>query len=237
MVSIRKFFFGVVPVALAISLIAGAAEAGSLTFRYRMGVTLDTPDGLKAGQGVMEVEYSWPFLDRFFAVGEREYRVTGESIPIKLRNGGIILVLLTSDLSRSRKSIDCARLPLFAYDFSMEKSRSKEDFDRMKKIGRGDIPLSMLPTIVFLSNAADPKTIKIVDPENVSATLGSGYALMAAFVEPTDAPVTDILTSELPWLASLGSNSPLDQDLFRRQEYRPLDLRGYQFKANRGSMP
>ena len=61
---------------------------------------------------------------------------------------------------------------------------------------RGD----RLPMLVRFADIADPKTVERVDPENLAASFGAGYALQRVVVEETDDPVTSGIEKRLRWL-------------------------------------
>ncbi|MDX8498319.1 hypothetical protein RFM99_07790 [Mesorhizobium sp. VK4C] len=227
------------PIALVIVLfVASACVPRTFTLRYRLAVSVETPGGTRSGSSVLEATYDWPFWDRFFGIGERKYTVTGESVVVRLDDGRDLLVLVTSDFSKSKHGTDASRLPIFVYQLSMKRERIEEELKKVRKVGTVDISPEMLPTMVVFADAADPKSVKLVDPADLSAALGVGYSFKRAFIEPTDAPLTDILESELPWLRALnGSDPPLSQNFADQAENPLLRLQRRQFKARNGLLP
>ena len=64
-----------------------------------------------------------------------------------------------------------------------------------------DVPRKYWPRLVTFSDIADPTSVMQVDPDDLSAVFGAGYALRAVTLEITDAPVTTgMVDGVLGWL-------------------------------------
>jgi hypothetical protein len=53
---------------------------------------------------------------------------------------------------------------------------------------------------VTFSDPKDPKTARIIRPDEVLAVFGPGYRFKRAWIEMTNAPVTRTIKQSLPWL-------------------------------------
>jgi hypothetical protein len=68
-----------------------------------------------------------------------------------------------------------------------------------------------LPDLVTFADINDPKTVILVDPDDLEATLGPGVSWNEITLEMTDEPITNGLVTKLPWLrASFQRNLMLD---------------------------
>ena len=88
------------------------------------------------------------------------------------------------------------------FDLKWEPGEEREFADRSVQPRRRDprCPLLALPTTVTFGNVADPKSVALVDPRNLSATFGPGYELKSATIQITDEPVTRGIEKVLPWM-------------------------------------
>lgn len=65
-----------------------------------------------------------------------------------------------------------------------------------------DVPRKLWPQMVTFEDVTDPTSVRMVDPDNLSASFGEGYALRKATLAVTDAPVTSgVVEGVLGWLA------------------------------------
>jgi len=59
---------------------------------------------------------------------------------------------------------------------------------------------SDLPDLVTFDDIKDPKTVALVDPDDLQATLGPGITWNEITLEMTGEPITNGLVTKLPWL-------------------------------------
>ena len=69
-----------------------------------------------------------------------------------------------------------------------------------KAAGPKDVPFLVLPTTVTFADLTDPTTMTLVDPRDLAASFGPGYALKSATIEITDEPASRGIETILPWL-------------------------------------
>jgi hypothetical protein len=68
------------------------------------------------------------------------------------------------------------------------------------KVGSVDVPFEKLPLLVHFANIEDKESAEIVDPRDISATLGPGAKLVRARFEQVTEPVTPIPPNWPRWL-------------------------------------
>ena len=63
-----------------------------------------------------------------------------------------------------------------------------------------DVPRKYWPVLVTFTDISDPTSVQLVDPDDLSAVFGEGFALRAVTLEITDAPVTSgVVEGVLGW--------------------------------------
>lgn len=172
------------------------------TYRYRMTVEVDTPEGLKTGSSVQEqtaTKYAFP---GYFGGAERDLTTRGEAVAVDLPGGQTLFALLP-DSSLTQSVLD----PDWKNDWA----------ESAKRISGGDTPqgpramtpgkpkgrfdkLIGYPMLVRFRYIADPTSVEKVDPANLAVRFGPGVRLRRITVELTDDDVTTGIEKRLGWL-------------------------------------
>jgi hypothetical protein len=180
--------------------------------RYRLTVDVDTPEGVRSASSVIEVERkdeTWILI----AQGRFVSRVHGEAVFVDLGAGRNVIALLAHGPNGSNVG-QRVSLAIEAYGFF------KWDKDawtgRAKMQGPVELKAPLIPTFVTFSDLSDPKTARVVRPEEFEAVFGKGVRFKRAFIEmvPTGTwpfnrlgwprslvgePVTRGIEAKLPW--------------------------------------
>lgn len=209
MASRREFarLFGAVCIAL-VPLGLGACGLTDQTpdYRYRLTVEIDTPEGLRTGSSVIEVQTA--VSKGIPSPGTIQWRARGEAAAVDLPGGKTLFALL-----RSENDNDWAKRVMFM--LAPEAPSGAPDsfqarFDTMLKLN-GPIVLprvwppvghleerSAYPILVTFGDLDDPTSVERVDPDDLSATFGEGVALRRITVELTEESVTRGVVARLP---------------------------------------
>lgn len=166
------------------------AGCNDSAWNQKVTVVVDTPQGEQVGSSVMHVE--WNGGIPFFAGDMRgaRYKLTGEAPVVDLGGGRYLFSLLKGNDDLARQAIAGARDP-------MSEAGPKIRHNK----GAVVIPPKLYPMLVTFTDPNDPKTVRRVDPENLTATFGAGYALKAITLEIIDTPVTmGAIDKLLSWL-------------------------------------
>ncbi|WP_230293242.1 hypothetical protein [Croceicoccus sp. Ery5] len=181
------------------------------TFRYRLTIEVDTPQGLRRGSSVIEVSMSQTgdgALTLPEASGVR-LKMRGEAVTVEMPDGQLLFALL-----RSKDDIDAAKLwpfqieanPGFKGEYAgirnarhMEEQRARGELPR--HVGSGHYRRSIWPMLVTFGDLSDPTSVEEVDPDNLAETFGEGITLRRITVEMTDDPVTTGIEQRLRWLS------------------------------------
>lgn len=171
----------------------------SAVWRYRLTIEVETPEGLKTGSSVIEVQVKDG--PSFNPDGARTVFVRGEAVAVDLGARGVLFALL-----RSERTTDHAQYVVYE-TFPWPGGPGGE----ITKNGRlfyqaldakADLRIGQLPMMVRFKVIADPKTVEKVDPNSLEVSFGQGVKFSKATIQMTKDPVTFRIDSYLPWLAS-----------------------------------
>jgi len=164
-------------VAVLRAVLALAGCGRSETYRYKLTLSLDMPDGVKAGFNVVEVDA----FDVILPARGIGHKTTGQALYINLGAGRRPLIAL---LTRIRRSTDpWPTFPGRGEDAPGEVlankclgvNKPKDWLDEVKATRQCTLPIAItsadLPDLVTFADVNDPKSVMLVDPNNLSATL------------------------------------------------------------------
>jgi hypothetical protein len=205
-------------VAVLCAVLALAGCERSETYRYKLTLSVDTPAGVKTGFNVVELRY----FDVNFPERGEMHDTRGEALYIDLGPGRRPLIAL---LTRIRRADEVGK--------NMDSHLWLEDSPSLvlAKVclgGAGNldwieiatafnercrrplsIPTSDLPELVTFRDVSDPKSVMLVDPNNLPATLGPGVSWRSMTLQTTDEPLTKGIDKHLPWVRTYEPNIPL----------------------------
>ena len=169
-------------------------------WRYRMTVTVETPEGIKTGSAVREVQaYREPEIFPQQPGGHASIR--GEAIAVDLGERGILFGLYEQPDNPDYSyqiMLDMFPMPDEKYGGGGLTVKGINYYSHLQT-GKADLPISKLPLLVRFRDIRDPKTVEQVDPRNLTASFGEGVRLGTVTIEPTDDPVTTGIEKRLPW--------------------------------------
>ena len=175
------------------------------SYRYKLTLTVDTPEGIKSAFNVVEVVYP-----QYHPV-----RVTGDALYLDLGPGKRPLVALLT------KRPNFSRPPMSDTDQDWEENRPTlilarlygDSYRRYTDIlelivhfktyrGVREITPANLPDLITFSNPNDSESVLPVDRNNLSASLDNRVEWRKIALELTDEPITHGLYQKLPWLST-----------------------------------
>ena len=170
------------------------------SWRYKITVEIETPEGVKSGSAVREVTaVMQPQITP--ETHPVNYGVIGEAVTIDLGNRGVVFALL-------------GYTEVFkAFPITPKTTEERIKYYSTLPVGQKAVLTNYYPQIVTFENLNDPLTVKIVlgsrfnvekqdlDPVNdFEALLGQGVKLKQVIIEITDEPLTWEIEKWLPWL-------------------------------------
>ena len=235
----RLAMLSLLAVGSAIGLIGCSVLGENLpTYRFRLTVEVETPEGLKSGSSVIEVRsgVGGKAADPM-AVYTTQAR--GEAVTIDLGKRGLMFALLrsgdnvdwagqammrgivpTSDAEQQQAMKDPWRDEIKARYARLLTMRGIYDLPRQVDILG---PRDNYPMFVRFGDIADPRTVEQVDPDYLAKSFGPGVKLKRITVQLTDEPVTSGIEKRLGWLPdyfdkmlngnSINNSTNLDNNL------------------------
>ncbi|MHC4046424.1 hypothetical protein [Bradyrhizobium sp. 23AC] len=194
---------------LAVIVVGDQIRINRPGHKFRLTVEVTTPDGIKAGSGVLAV-----VPDRNYNRGGRT-TMRGEAVFVDLGQSKNLVALLAHRQDAKLDFDDINYVALRAYGAARGDRVSFNDIHR--QTGVVPVQADLVPVLVSFGDPKDPKTARLVAGDHAEAVLGEGYAIRGITVEvvpngfwPVDfggvlgEPVTRGINAKLPWLAAPG---------------------------------
>lgn len=191
----RRGVLGLMAVS-ALALLSGCGIFGkSISYRYRLTVEVDTPQGVKIGSSVIQIDEA----EQGGLEGSHlQVRMTGEAVAVDLQGSKTLFALLDgSPLSAITQKLQAKPSDWYAVDKALKDTEGVFDVPRTVANFRGK-QVDAWPMLVTFGDVADPRTVKRVDPDDAAATLGEGIRIRRITVEMTDDDVTTGIEKRLP---------------------------------------
>lgn len=194
--------------ALAALMLSGCAlsDDAAPDYRYRLTVEVETPEGLKTGSSVIEVQQTLVRAGSVPANQAVERRVRGEAAAVDLPGGKTLFALLRSDNDpdwASRVYVLLAPQENKPFEDALDDVLEIKGERTLPRTWPADLWIperSAYPMLVTFGDPADPTSVAQVDPDDLAATFGEGVKLKRITVELTDDPVTTGIEERLGWM-------------------------------------
>jgi len=216
----------------------------TVTINYRLTVEAMTPNGPKIGSTVIQVSYGSQFnVNGGGRMGDTH--VTGEALYLDLGQGKNLFVTLQGDgtgrkntQADKQSSRNAIYLPVeileLKWDWGNEWSLWRQ-VRAAESAGPKVVPLVKLPLTVTFRDLADPMSVALVDPQDISAILGVGYAITSASIGITDQGPETSIASILPWIMAI-EGGPLDGTRYGKSGTLPGRLNASYFSVKSGKL-
>ena len=191
------------PILLLVALVVGdQIRLNRPGHKYRLSVSVDTPDGPKSASGVFAVV---PY--RGYSVSGST-RTRGDAVFVDLGHGKNLVALMMHG-EKGSETDGMNYVALRAY----RAAGHNVSFGNLSQM-TGSVPVAgeLIPVLMTFANLADPATARAVPSDNLAAVLGAGYRLQGVSVSivkngfwPLDLggafgePVTRGIETKLPW--------------------------------------
>ena len=190
---------------IALAALALGACSPGYSYRYRVTVEVDTPQGVKSGSGVWETT-SW----QGSGIPDTAIRskASGEAVAVDLPGGTLFALMRRgSDMNVDYPSgIVYGHLlthPQPDLPFSHETNGWT---DNVRAIARSRAAFELYPDeyplLVRFRDLRDPASVEKVDPGDLAASFGPGVHLKRITIAVTRDGVTDGIAKRMPWLKS-----------------------------------
>lgn len=179
------------------------------TYRYRLTIEAEVDGQVKSGSGVIEaVGKEQPRLgDVSGAVGLR-----GDAVFVDLGRAGHVIAVLA--LGPKGDNVDGPiYLGLQAFKARGSFGAPFDGWDEVAKMTgrRAELEPELIPTLVTFANLEDPKTARVVRPNEFEAVFGPGVRFKRAIIEITNDPVTRGVEKKLPLIKLLRQDAKVSR--------------------------
>lgn len=159
------------------------------SWNYKLTLVVDTPEGQVVGSAVRKVSAQRdPIILQWIpASGYGHAGVKGEAVVVDLGQRGVLFALLKGNEGMAKGDALYMVFNEFPYEGALTSSgiryyRSLE--------GKKQLTLDNLPMLVRFRDINDPKSVELVDPNDLEKTFDKGVKLVSATLEMTDEGVT-----------------------------------------------
>jgi hypothetical protein len=204
----RCFLLGL---AIAGIAVLSGCDKSSWSYRYRLTLFVETPEGEKSGTGVVEILVTKAAIS--LNQMPMNWELRGEAVSVDLGKRGALFALLEG----GRPAQSFLALPQAVFErtgtldrrYTAEEREGKlEGLQASAELARDEIPL-----LARFRDIDDPKTIEIVDPDDLAKSFGEGVRLLRAIIETTKEPITKRIERQLKWLPELHSSIAVNAGL------------------------
>ena len=191
----RRGVMGVLAGAAA-AVLGGCGMMGH-TYRYKLTVEVETPDGLRTGYAVREVSWS-PGVQITAEADTASMIHRGEAAMVDLPNGQVLFALMSPDGQET---------PMLAFGSARQTAWSDDSVKVLQPPAKIEAAYgqSGYPRLVRFRDIAEPETVEKVDPANLAASFGPGYRLKRITAQIVSEDVTEKVAEKLPWLGKYSN--------------------------------
>jgi hypothetical protein len=166
----------------ALLLVLSGCGGQRHSWHERQILVVETPSGIVSGGSVTEPTASWfGETAKQMSSNAVAFSVKGEASFVEVAPGRYLFALL-GDLGAHAPAV-------FRNNPQEEESDVTARLTRIRETRT--VPPALYPRLVTFTDVNNPKTVKLVDPANLAATFGPGFALKAIKLEITGDPVTE----------------------------------------------
>lgn len=202
-------------VALLATLMLSLAGCDMFGFRswswhQKLTVTVETPEGPRSGSAVsaawFQMTPKWSGVGD--SAGASNSSLSGEAVVVDMGQGRYLFALLKGYNEFT------GRLAFFPLP---QKPLNKEEdaavYDQLEALrATTELPRELYPLLVTFADINDPASVARVDPDDLAASFGPGYALSSITLAITDEPVTKgPVEAVLGWLSKYPEPSVVPQ--------------------------
>jgi hypothetical protein len=186
--------------------LAGCDMFGFRTWSWhqKLTVTVQTPEGPRSGSAVsaawLQMTPKWAGVGD--SAGASNSSLSGEAVVVDLGEGRYLFALLKGYNEFT------GRLAFFPLPPKpLNKEQDAAVYDQLEALRAStELPRKLYPLLVTFSDIDDPASVARVDPDDLAAHFGPGYALSSITLAITDEPVTKgRVEAVLGWLGNLSA--------------------------------
>ncbi|HEX8624051.1 MAG TPA: hypothetical protein VF782_03120 [Allosphingosinicella sp.] len=181
-------------VAALLAGIYGCAGQGH-SYRYRLTVDIETPQGVRTGSTVREIQW---IPQGSVSATEFTTRQRGEAVAVDLPGGQTLFVLMDTDGHETIRAAVGQGAHGDVKTLLDRAAADREVYVYPPAAALRSLNLSY-PRLVRFRDLADPKTAEFVQPDDLASTFGPGVSLKRIALQIVDEPISNEIPKRLPW--------------------------------------
>jgi hypothetical protein len=200
----RAFALG----AMAAPMLLGCEDPSKVVdYRYRLKVVVGSDAQQWQGESVIRVR--WHDVSGDFLHGYNRFRITvwAEAVVVDC---GVDAGCLFALLARAAPDNLYAAYAFPRFVVGLTDASGDEYLTLLQRMTSQsqefEVPRSEWPMLVRFGNLENPETIEQLSPNLLPQSFGTRATVQRITMQITDAPVTTVILSKLPWLSSLSTN-------------------------------
>lgn len=166
------------------------------SYRFRMTVEIETPEGLRTGSSVYEVT-AGNRTAILPDMADRHKSLRGEALTVDLPDGRTLFALLKTD---NAFRTDLAHISMAALDPAYNNDWV-ESADRISSgdgiVSPAEVEPEDYPMLVTFREASDAASVRLVEPSDFSEPFGDGYSLRRITVARTEDKIIPAIAKRL----------------------------------------
>ena len=190
---------------LGLPLLLAGCFGNRASFRYKLTLTVDTPEGVRSGFSVVEVD-AWNVT---IPGRGTMSRATGEAVYVDLGEGARPIVALIADIRPRERGFNWwaegkPNIDNLLRLYGQPATEDENLINRIRRLARMRGPLKLaasdLPDLVTFADINEPKSVLRVDPHDLPAALARDVKWKSITFEVTNEGLTRGIENKLPWL-------------------------------------
>lgn len=192
------------------SLMLSACGGPDASYRYKLTVTVDTPDGAKIGSNVVQIDY----YNVSFPMSGESHHVYGQALYLDTGAKPLVVLLSRAKFSGGNHWMEDDPVAVVARLCLGKEDGVSSFIESAKQFGscQGVYPLEFddMPDMVTFDDPKDPNTGRPVNPRNPAEALGPGVSLRSVTIQITNESITKEVDEQLPWVRNWGGRIALN---------------------------
>jgi hypothetical protein len=175
-------------------VMSGCGLMGGNSYRYKLTVEVETPEGLRTGYAVRQVDWSaGRNVTPEASTASMSHK--GEAVMVELPNGQTLFALMSPDGQET---------PMLAFGSATLDSNADRSVKELSPPARPEARYgdSGYPRLVRFGDINDPTTVEKVDPADLAGSFGEGYRLKRITAQIADEDVTERVKQRLAWISA-----------------------------------
>jgi surface antigen len=182
-------------------------------WHQRLTLIVETPDGPRSASVVQRIDWQGATgLYKSATAGldpsQTSTRVTGEALALEVAPGRWVFALLKGDTGwQGEPGLNAGYVIAVPKGHPARSAEGVEDILAYPKDRPLVLPPEAWPMLVTFDDITDPTSVRRIDPTDLAASFGVGFALKAMTLEVTEEAVTERgVEGVLGWLRPLWPN-------------------------------